>query len=1402
VRLLPKSVVFRTLALSVFVSILATASARADDCVEFGGKRFCGAPKPTPFTYGACDEQGANLFSDAAWCFVSGGTSANTGCPGATPHTEDNIEERSVQFTDVFLGQAGCSIVADTGWGTTFTTNFCVGGGDVYGGGFGILTATNRRLQIGCPRGGMLISLRKQRGLQCPPGYTIALNPSNGQQECSRPLECCDNGLGNPVTPGTGVKLESDVDYRHPLGLEFTRYYHSYQFYEPFSRTPGVHTENRLGPMWRTGFDKRIIVLDPASTFVQTAISLPNGDVQYFDTTGKEIFNYRGESGTLLTVAGTGYFYNRPDRTEFYGVDGRLRSISLASGQILALTYSDGTTGPNGGVILDAAGNPRTLTLPLPANSLIRVADAQGNTLSFGYDIQQRIVVMTDPGGGQTHYSYDQASNLTSVTYPDGSARSYRYNEPANMIDGASLGYALTSIVDENGNLHASFKYDASGRAVSTEHAGGAERYQLTYNAGNTGVTDALGTARTFNFTVADGITRLSANSLPGGAGFGTGIQGQTYDAGSNLSSKTDFNSNKTCYAYDTVRNLETVRVEGLPADTSCEPVPGGSGAALPAGGRRTVTEWHARWRMPVLIAEPQRRTTYVYNGDAGALCAPASAVIADGSASGQPIGVLCSKKIESTADPDGASDNTTWTKAAVSVCHNSSCSQVFTDVAYVSQYDPRGACAAAAALTFWFPSTSFGGARGAGNSGECFYNDTFNRRTPAFGSWQVVSGCVSGTFPNQVFTALNSGGCVPPSGGAEPRTWSYTYDSNGHVLTADGPRTDVSDITTTTYYADDDPDPGKRGNVASVTNALGHVISITAYNAHGQPLTIVDPNGLATNLGYDLRHRLISRDVGGEVTSYDYDGAGQMTKVTLPDGSSLAYGYDAAHRLTGMSDNLGNRIAYTLDAMGNRTQEQVFDPANALAQTRSRVYNNLNQLFQELGAQNQTTQYAYDNQGNVTSVTDPLTHTTSNQYDALNRLIRVTDPNLGQTQYAYNGIDQLVRVTDPRNLATRYNYDGLSNLNSLVSPDTGTTFNTYDTAGNLLTQTDAKGQVTTRAYDELNRVTFTAFADGSVQAYGYDLGANGIGRLTSITELNQSQQITSTLTYTYDQHGRTTSETRTINSVAYVLAYRYDNFGRLAGMTYPSGRTIAYSFDTLGRVSEVKTTPLGGSEQSVASSIAYQPFGGVKSYMLGNGQTYTRGFDLDGRIASYSQGAQTFAIGYDAASRVSFITDTANAANSNTYSYDNLDRLIGAVLPNLPYAYDYDAVGNRTSKTVGSSTDTYAYSPTSNRISSITEQAGAVRNFAFDANGSTTADGNNLYGYDARGRMVQSTGALGATTYQTNALGQRIRKTNASDDRVFLYDTRGRLIAETDPGGGLKREYLYLNDIPLAVIQ
>jgi YD repeat-containing protein len=1254
----------RVFPLLVLAAALWSPGASAQ-CVESGGKTFCRSPEPKPWGYGACDSHGSNAQSGQAWCAIRGGSGPS--CEGATPDTEGNIVDRSNQFANWWSGSS-CALSEDTDWGASTSSFNCASGSDGYSAGF--LTQTYRRLTFTCAVHNEAFYLRKERQLECPIGYT-----ANGAT-CVRPLESCctTDSVGNPITPGTGVKVETETDYRHALGLEFTRHYHSFQFYEPYATQPGVHTETRLGSVWRSGFDRRVI---PTTTSAQPlAISLPGGEVQYFSPAGVELYNYRGASGTLTTAAGVGYFYKGPERTEFFGTDGRLRTISRASGEVFTLTYSDGTGGPNGGFILDAAGQPTAKLLP--ANSLIRVSDAHGNTLALGYDVLQRMVRMTAPGGSQYRYGYDEVGNLTSVTFPDGRVRTYNYNEPANMVGGASLRHALTSIVDENNDVFASFKYDTSGRAVSTEHAGGAGRHELTYNAnGTTDVNDPRGTTRTFGFPTVDGIARFSGSSLAGGAGFGAGTKERAYDTVGNVASVTDHNDIKTCYAYLADRNLETVRVEGVPAATACAGLLT-SGASLPAGSRKVSTEWHARWRLPLAVAEPLRRTTFSYNGDAS--CAPASAAIDEGGANPVPLPVLCSRIVQATSDADGS---------------------------------------------------------------------------------QGFAGSAAGT----------------------PRASSFTYNANGKVLTVDGPRTDVSDVTTYTYGTD--------GNVASAANAASHATSITAYNAHGQPLTIIDPNGLTTTLAYDERQRLTSRSVGSEVTSYDYDSVGQLTRVTLPDGSYLEYTYDAAHRLTGIADSLGNRIAYSLDAMGNRTQEQVRDPSNALAQTRTRVFNSLNRLFQELGATGQTTEYAYDNQGNVTSVKDPLNKVTANQYDALNRLKQVTDPGLGVTQYGYNGLDALVSVSDPRSLVTGYTVDGLGNLNQQVSPDTGTTTNTYDAAGNLLTQTDAKGQVTTYAYDALNRVTLITFHDGSKQQYAYDAGANGIGRLASITERDPANQQTNKTSYAYDSHGRVATLSTEHAGITYNVGYAY-SAGRLAVLSYPSGRTVSYGFDSAGRVSQAYTTK-DGQTHAVFLGVSYHPFGGVKAYTLGNGQAYVRGIDLDGRIGSYTLGAQSFGINYDAASRIEMISDLAIAANQNTYGYDSLDRLTSAFIsPNTPYAYTYDAVGNRTSK----GSETYTYSTTSNRLATV-----GIRNFSFDLNGSTTADGNNTYGYDVRGRMVQATSTLGATDYKVNALGQRIRKANSLGDTVYHYDSGGRLIAETSATGTLKREYFYLGDVPVAVL-
>jgi YD repeat-containing protein len=184
---------------------------------------------------------------------------------------------------------------------------------------------------------------------------------------------------------------------------------------------------------------------------------------------------------------------------------------------------------------------------------------------------------------------------------------------------------------------------------------------------------------------------------------------------------------------------------------------------------------------------------------------------------------------------------------------------------------------------------------------------------------------------------------------GVSKRETRWTYNAAGQVLTEDGPRTDVSDITTYEYYTDTTADH-TLGDLKKLTNAAGQATQFTRYNRHGQVLESIDPNNVVTTHTYDLRQRLLSVDAGGRITTYTYDAAGQLKKVTLPEGSWIGYDYDGAHRQTAVYDHSGNRIDYVLDNAGNRIGENAKDPGGALQRQLSRSIDALGRVQQTTG--------------------------------------------------------------------------------------------------------------------------------------------------------------------------------------------------------------------------------------------------------------------------------------------------------------------------------------------------------------------------------------------------------------------------------------------------------------------
>lgn len=187
------------------------------------------------------------------------------------------------------------------------------------------------------------------------------------------------------------------------------------------------------------------------------------------------------------------------------------------------------------------------------------------------------------------------------------------------------------------------------------------------------------------------------------------------------------------------------------------------------------------------------------------------------------------------------------------------------------------------------------------------------------------------------------------------PRIWTYTYNADGQALSETDPN---GKVTAFVYYAADDtatPKKWYRGDLMTLTDPVGNTTQFTEYDANGNPTKISDANGSVTTASYHARGWLVSQSVAsGGVTrtsSYEYWANGKLKKVTQPDGSWVSLAYDSSQRLTGIDDNLGNGVVFTLDDLGNRIGEAVKDPSGNLRRQVSRTFDLLNRLQSVSGA-------------------------------------------------------------------------------------------------------------------------------------------------------------------------------------------------------------------------------------------------------------------------------------------------------------------------------------------------------------------------------------------------------------------------------------------------------------------
>ncbi|HEY6312254.1 MAG TPA: RHS repeat-associated core domain-containing protein [Streptosporangiaceae bacterium] len=474
--------------------------------------------------------------------------------------------------------------------------------------------------------------------------------------------------------------------------------------------------------------------------------------------------------------------------------------------------------------------------------------------------------------------------------------------------------------------------------------------------------------------------------------------------------------------------------------------------------------------------------------------------------------------------------------------------------------------------------------------------------------------------------------------------------------------------------------------------------------------------------------------DGAGNKTSYGYDAAGDQTSVTYPGGTQTSYSFDGAGRQTGQAD---------LSATG------------AVLRSESAAYDGDGNPTSSTDFRGDTTTYAYDATGLLTSQTQPVSATsqitTSFGYDAAGNRTLYTDGNGNNWWTTYNSWNLPESRVEP--------------ATSAYSSAADSTFTTaYDADGRPVSVTEPGGVTVSNSYDNMGDLTGQsgsgADAPTAARTFGYDLA----GDLTSASTTAAGSQPTTAESFSYDDRGLLLSASGSAGS----SSFAYNGDGQVSSATSPAG-TASYTYDNAGRLASM-TDPVTGD----TLSYGYTPLSQVSQISYGTGAD-TRAFgynalhQLTSDTLTTSSGATVASIsyGYDPNGNLTSKTTTGFAgASSNTYSYDEANRLTSWDNGSTTVDYTYDGAGNRTS--AGGTTYTY---DARDELTSAASPAGSTS-----------------YSYTARGTMASQSGPSGSATLTSDAYGQAA---GTPGGQAEGYDALGRLLADTGSSGSHTLSYL-----------
>jgi RHS repeat-associated protein len=386
--------------------------------------------------------------------------------------------------------------------------------------------------------------------------------------------------------------------------------------------------------------------------------------------------------------------------------------------------------------------------------------------------------------------------------------------------------------------------------------------------------------------------------------------------------------------------------------------------------------------------------------------------------------------------------------------------------------------------------------------------------------------------------------------------------------------------------------------------------------------------------------------------TTYSYDSFGRQIGVTDPGRSTQTRTFSSVGQLASINDGAGTTL-YEFYPAAHVNAGLLKSRTNAAGKKTYFAYNSRSQLVETWGDAGYPLKYVYDNYGQQTelhsfrtgqnwsasmwpSATTGAADVTKWFYqEATGLMTQKQDAALKTTTYTYDELGRTKTRVWARGITCTYGYDANTGelRTTTYSDSTPAVSLTYDRGGRQTGITDAAGSHV-RTFNVAGELQSDQITGGILEGVGVTVGFDSFLRRQSLQTTHGANTISSQ-SYGYD----ISSRLQTVSSGSQTATYAYHTgSGLLNTTTFTGGSNIARSYDSIGRLENITTTPSAAGAQSY-------------NYINNNLNQRTRVTREDGSYWSYSYNDRGELI----SGRKYWADNSIVWGAQNEYSFDNI---------------------------------------------------------------------------------------------------------------------------------------------------